>query len=188
MTLSGFLIAHGSALILPLAVIEGPFVTIVTGFLAAQGYFDWYWALLLLVCGDVIGDIIYYWVGRTGRTPLAFLHRRAGLRRAMTPAFQQQLRQNAAKMLVVGKWTHSVGWLVLIGSGMLRLPLPRFVLINLLATVPKSAVLFSLGYFAGEHFSVVERHILLATSLAFAAGLASIVLILRRTDRISAGR
>jgi membrane-associated protein len=187
-TLSGFLIAHGSALILPLAVIEGPFVTIVTGFLAAQGYFNWYWALPLLVCGDLIGDVIYYWIGRTGRTPLAFLHRRSGLRRTMMPAFQCQLRHNASKMLIVGKWTQSIGCLVLIGSGMLRLPLPRFMLINLLATVPKSSVLFGFGYFAGDHFSVVEHHTILATSLAFAAGLASIMLILRRTDRIWAGR
>ena len=51
-------------------------------------------------------------------------------------------------MLVIGKWTHTIGCVVLIGSGMLRLPLPRFILINLLATVPKSAVLFGIGYFA----------------------------------------
>jgi membrane-associated protein len=187
-TLSGFLIVHGSALILPLAVIEGPVVSIVSGFLAAQGYFDWYWALLLLVCGDLIGDAIYYWIGRTDRTPLAFLHRRAGMRRAMTPEFQRQLRHNAAKVLIVGKWTHSVGGLVLIGSGVLRLPLPRFLLINLLTTLPKSTVLFGFGYFAGDHFAAVEHHAVLAAGVAFAAGLASIVLILWRTDRIWAGR
>ena len=49
MTIDSFLIAHGSALILPLSVIEGPVVSILTGFLSAQGYFHWYWALCLLV-------------------------------------------------------------------------------------------------------------------------------------------
>jgi membrane protein DedA with SNARE-associated domain len=187
-TLTGFLIAYGSALILPLSVIEGPIVTIVTGFLTSQGYFDWYWALPLLMGGDVIGDVGYYWIGRTGIKPLTLLRRRLGIGGAITPAFQQHLRRNATRMLLVGKWTHALGGLVLVGSGMLRLPLPRFILVNLLATVPKTAVLFGLGYFAGDHYPVLERHYVLATGVATAAALASIALILRRTDGIRAGR
>ncbi len=135
MTLGGFLIAHGSALILPLAIIEGPFVTILTGFLVAQQYFNLYWALCLLVCADLIGDVIYYWVGRTGRTPLAGLGRRLGMCSFITPEVQRGLTHNATKMLFVGKWTHSIGGVVLMGSGMLRLPLARFILVNLLASV-----------------------------------------------------
>ena len=187
MTLDGFLIAHGSALILPLAVIEGPVVTILTGFLSAQGYFDWYWALCLLVCGDLIGDVVYYWIGRTGGSPLAGLGRWLGVRRAVTPELQYRLKHNAAKMLFIGKWTHSIGCLVLIGSGMLRLPVARFILVNLLATVPKSAVLFGFGYFAGGYYPLFERHIVLGTIVLCAMGVAAIVLILRRADGILAG-
>ena len=184
MTLSGFLIAHGSALILPLAVIEGPIVTLLTGFLSAQGYFDWCWALCLLVCGDVVGDVIYYWVGRTGRTPLAGLGRWLGVRRAVSPRLQRRLTHNATRMLLIGKWTHSVGGLVLIGSGMLHLPLPRFILVNLLATLPKSAVLFSFGYFAADYYPLFERHIVLGTILLCGMGAAGVALVLRRGNPI----
>lgn len=184
MTLDGFLIAHGSVLILPLSVIEGPVVTIVTGFLAAQGYFDLRWALFLLVCGDLIGDVIYYWIGRTGITPLRVLGRRIGVRGTISPDLQQQMKQNATRMLLIGKWTHSIGCLVLAGAGMLRVPLPRFLLVNLLATLPKSAVLLGAGYFAGEHIAFFERHaVFIAIALA-AAGVSSIALILRRTDHV----
>jgi membrane-associated protein len=184
-TLSHVLIAHGSALILPLAVIEGPIVTIVTGFLAAQGYFAWYWSLFLLICGDLIGDIIYYWIGRA---PLGFLRRLAGKRGVVTASFQARLRHSSTRMLLIGKWTHSAGCLVLIGSGMLRLPLARFMLINLIATVPKSTVLFSLGYFFGDHYPLLERHWILGVCLAGGLGVACFVLILRRSDRIMAVR
>lgn len=186
MTLDGFLIAHGSALILPLAVIEGPVVTILTGFLSAQGYFDWYWALCLLVCGDLIGDVIYYWVGRTGGSPLAGLGRWLGVRGMVTPELQHSLTHHAAKMLFIGKWTHSIGCLVLIGSGMLRLPVARFILVNLLATVPKSAVLFGFGYFTGGYYKLFERHFVLGTIVLGAVGVAASVLILRRADGILA--
>lgn len=187
MTIDGFLIAHGSALILPLSVIEGPVVTILTGFLAARGYFHWYWVLCLLICGDLIGDLIYYWIGRTGRSPLAALARRLGVRRTVPQEVQDGLAQNAAKMLFIGKWTHSIGWLVLIGSGMLRMPLPRFILLNLLATMPKSAVLFCIGYFVGNRYPVLERHVALETVVLCAVGVAAIVLVLRLADGIWAG-
>lgn len=187
MTIDGFLIAHGSALILPLSVIEGPVVTILTGFLSAQGYFRWYSALCLLICGDVIGDVILYWIGRTGRTPLAGLARRFGVRRTVPQEVQDGLRHNAAKMLFIGKWTHSIGWFVLIGSGMLRVPLPRFVVWSTLATVPKSAVLFCVGYFAGNYGPVLERHFEIGTIVLCAVGVAAIALVLRQVEAIWAG-
>jgi membrane protein DedA with SNARE-associated domain len=183
-TLDGFLIAHGSALILPLSVIEGPFVTIISGVLAAQGYFDWYWALVLLVCGDLIGDVAAYWIGRTGGTNLAKLGRWLGARRTVPPDLQRRLRQNATKMLFIGKWTHSIGWLVLIGSGMLRLNLAKFLAVNLLATVPKSAVLFAVGYFAGAYYPLLERHAVGGTIVLFGIGVAAMVLVLWRADGI----
>lgn len=183
MTLEGFLIAYGGALILPLAVVEGPIVSVVAGFLAARGYFDWYWALSWLVCGDLIGDAIYYWVGRGG-TRLARLGRRLGVRGTISPELQQDLRRHSGKMLLIGKWTHSIGWLVLIGSGMLRLPLARFLLINLLATVPKSTVLLGLGYFAGDNYPFFEHHFVLATMILCALGLAAMAMIPRRSGRI----
>jgi membrane-associated protein len=187
-TLSGFLIAHGSALILPLAVVEGPVVSIVTGFLTAQGFFSWYWALPVLMCGDVIGDVVYYAIGRTGITPLGWIGRFVGVRGGLTPAFQRDLARNATKILLIGKWTHTIGGLVLVGSGMLRLPLPRFILVNLLATVPKTAVLFGFGYFAGNHYPFFERHYLLVLAALCVVGVASIVLVLRRTGRVWAPR
>jgi membrane protein DedA with SNARE-associated domain len=184
MTLDGFLIAYGSLLILPLAVIEGPVVSVLAGFLSAQGYFAWYWALGLLVCGDLIGDVLYYWVGRAGRGPLARLARRAGVARLMTPALQHDLTHNATRMLFIGKWTHSIGFVVLIGSGMLRLPLPRFLVVNLLATVPKSAVLFAIGYFAAWALPPVERHSGVAMLTLGAVGVAAIALTLWRARQV----
>ncbi len=184
MTLGSFLIAHGSALILPLAVIEGPVVSVAAGFLSAQGYFDWYWALALLVLGDLMGDALYYWVGRTGRTPLAGLGRRFGFGRVVSPQVQHGLRHNATKMLFIGKWTHSIGGLVLIGSGMMRLPLRRFLLVNLIATLPKSALLFGFGYFASNYLPIFQHHLLLSTIVLCTVGVVGVAVILKRADAL----
>jgi membrane protein DedA with SNARE-associated domain len=179
-TIENFLIAHGSALILPLAVIEGPIVTAVTGFLSARDYFVWYWALCLLIGGDVIGDLLYYWIGRTAGAPLARLSARFGLRCVPSPELQRDLAQNASKMLLIGKWTHSIGFLVLIGSGMLRLPLGQFLLVNFIGSIPKTAVLFGVGYFAGRDYRFFERHAILAAVMLCILGSSAILLIIRR--------
>ncbi|HEX3996720.1 MAG TPA: VTT domain-containing protein [Acetobacteraceae bacterium] len=182
MTIASFLMAHGSALILPLAIIEGPIVTTIAGFLSAQDYFAWYWALCLLICGDVIGDLLYYWLGCTAAAPLVRFGTRIGLRCVPSPELQRDLMQNATKMLLIGKWTHSIGFVVLTGSGMLRVPLGQFFLVNLLGTIPKTAVLFGLGYFAGRDYLVFERHAILIASLLSILGLGFILLIIHRAS------
>jgi membrane-associated protein len=184
-TIASFLIAHGSALILPLAVIEGPIVTTIAGFLSARDYFAWYWALCLLICGDVIGDLLYYWLGRTAAVPLARMNQRFGLRCVPSPGLQRDLAQNATKMLLIGKWTHSIGFLVLTGSGMLRVPLGQFLLVNLVGSIPKTLVLFGIGYFAGRDHLFFEHHaILIAVALGLLGG--SIIVMIIRTCLIRA--
>jgi membrane-associated protein len=178
-TIETFLIAHGSALILPLAVIEGPIVTVITGFLSAREYFAWYWALCLLLGGDLIGDLICYCVGRTAAAPLARLSARFGLRCVPGPGLQRDLARNASKMLLIGKWTHSVGFLVLTGSGMLRVPLGQFLRVNLIASIPKTGVLFAVGYFAGYDYLFFERHAIPLALVLGTLGCSVIVMIIR---------
>ena len=188
MTLAGFLAAYGSALILPLSVIEGPIVSVAAGFIAARGYVAWPWAVCLLMAGELIGDLIYYWVGRTGAAPLVVLGRRAGLRRQVSPQVQRGLRENATKMLLIGNWTHAIGFVVLVGSGMLRIPLPRFLLVNFLAALPKLALTFGFGFFAGNHIDFFERHGVMTTAVLAAAGIAAVSLVMRQGFAEAAGR
>ncbi len=178
-----FLVTYGGALILPLSVIEGPFVAVVAGVLSAQGYFAWYVATALLLAGDLAGDVLYYWLGRSGAAPLARLASWLGVKREISPRMQRGLTENAVRMWLIGKWTHSVGFIVLIGSGMLRLPLARFMLVNVAAAVPKIALLFGIGYFAGDHLPRLQNHIVVITTLLCAVGVAAIVLVLRRAGR-----
>jgi len=182
-TLPGFLIAHGSALILPLAVIEGPIVAVVTGFLSGRGYFAWYVAVAALVAGDLIGDMIYYVIGRTGARPLGRLGARLGLHGKITDALRRGLEQDATRMLLIAKWTHAIGFMVLIGGGAVRLPVPRFLLVNLLGTVPKIAVLFGLGYFAGDNYPFFTRHVFAVGAAACVAGIAATWCVLRQEGR-----
>lgn len=176
MPLTAFVMAHGCLLILPLAVVEGPVVSVVAGLLAARGDLDWFWGLAMLYSGDLIGDAMYYAIGRLGSLPLA----RLGVSRRFSPALHERLRGNTAKMLVIGKWTHSIGVVVLIGAGMLRVQFGKYLLVNTIATLPKSTLLFALGYFAWTWWAVIDRHLLLGLMLLSLLGSVAIGLVLRR--------
>ena len=59
-----YLAVYGYAALLPLAIIEGPAVTVFAAFLAAQGVFDVVGVYAIVVLGDLIGDVLHYAVGR----------------------------------------------------------------------------------------------------------------------------
>src|ERR1700743_2846911 len=61
---------YGYAVILPIAVIEGPAMAMVAGALAAAGELNPYSACILLILADLVGDALYYGLGRFGHGPL----------------------------------------------------------------------------------------------------------------------
>ncbi len=138
---------YGGMLLLPMAVLEGPVVAMVAGVLCARGSLDPCFALLALIGGDLIGDLVLYWLGRSGMASLGVLGRHFAVV-VPTSAELSRLQGNWAKLLLIGKWTHAVGAAVLLAAGAARLNLARFTVINLLATLPKVGLLFAAGYFA----------------------------------------
>lgn len=59
-----YLAVYGYAALLPLAVIEGPAVTVFAAFLAAEGVFSVAAVYVVVVIGDLLGDVVYYAIGR----------------------------------------------------------------------------------------------------------------------------
>ena len=177
---------NGIAILAPLAVVEGPIVTIVASYLASLHLLRLVDVIFCVIIGDVIGDCILYWVGRGALDwlPLA-LRVRFGVSRRRMAVLMRTFRDNGVRVLVVGKLTHAAGFAVLIGAGAARMPFGTFVLANLLATIPKSLALVALGYMFGS------AHILIAQWFSFGsvvvlAGLLAIAALLYYRKRKSA--
>ena len=58
-----FLSHYGYWMMLPLMIIEGPIITIIASMLAKLGAFNIFIVFILSVAGDMIGDIILYYLG-----------------------------------------------------------------------------------------------------------------------------
>src|SRR6185295_20205952 len=60
----GILEHYKYLVIFPIAVIEGPIIIVISGFLVYMGFLNVYVAYVVLVVADTIGDSLYYLVGK----------------------------------------------------------------------------------------------------------------------------
>jgi len=144
---------HGLLILAPLSIIEGPVVSIVAGWLVSLALLQPLPVFICVVAGDLIGDSVLYFAGRSARLdrwPLIgqFLK----LRRATLVPLIRRFRDSSVRILAVGKLTHAAGFAVLLAAGAAKVPYRTFFLVNLLVTIPKSLALLALGYgFGAAH-------------------------------------
>ncbi len=143
--ITAFLSAHGLWIMAPAALLEGPFVTIVAGALAAQGTLNLGGVILTALLADLVGDALLWLVGRFLRDRLP----RRMARRINRTIPLADLRKHSVRILLFGKLAHSLGAAVLVAAGMARVPFVPFLLVNLVATIPKVTVLALLGWTFG---------------------------------------
>lgn len=142
---------YGMLIIAPLAVLEGPVVSVVAGYLAKAGLILLPQTFGVLVLADLVGDVILYTIGRRGRARVALRWLAAfGVTRRRLARVLRAFRAQGGRILVIGKLTHSAGFAVLLAAGMARMPIAQFLALNLLATLPKVALFLGLGWWFGK--------------------------------------
>lgn len=153
----GLLAAQGAWLVLPLAVAEGPVVTVLAAWLAQRGLLDLATVYVLVVLGDLLGDVLWYAAGRglCGAIP-AWLRERAALDDAALALLTRRFREKGGRTLLFGKLTHVAGLPILVAAGAARMPLRAFLGWNLLGTLPKSAVFTALGWSFGAAWERID--------------------------------
>lgn len=154
-TIAGVVSAHGVAILAPVAVLEGPIVSVIAGFMVHEGLLVLWQAALCVILADVFGDCLFYSVGRDllNWLPARWLER-VGLTGARLQQMARTFESKCASVLVAGKLTHAAGFAVLIGVGASRMRFVPFVLANLLAA---SLAFLALGYFFGTAHAAIGQ-------------------------------
>ncbi|MBN2907197.1 MAG: VTT domain-containing protein [Rhodobacteraceae bacterium] len=152
--------SHGLYLLAPLAVLEGPIVSVLAGWMVQLGLLHFSAVFALVVLADLFGDALLYLLGRRGLTSMSLRWRaRLGLRRARLNELSAHFNAKGGRTLVVAKLTHSLGFAALVAAGAARMPFVPFVWYNLLATVPKSLAFLLLGYSLGHAYTRIDSYI-----------------------------
>lgn len=172
---------NGLWVMAPIAVVEGPIVTVVAAWLASLGLLRLPAVIAVAIVADLLGDALLYALGRSAPQRL---RARLGLRQDRLARLSQHFDRRGASTLVLGKLTHSAGAAVLVAAGMARMPFGAFLWWNLVATLPKSLAFVALGWsLGGAHARIGEW--ISTGSLLLLAGLLAVGAVLWRR-RLSA--
>ena len=166
---------HGLWLVGPMAIIEGPIVTVIAAYLAKLGYMTLLGVYIVCVIGDLIGDAMYYWIGRMGPAilPERWLAK-LGVTEARQMALEGHFAKNGGRTLLLGKWTHSAGLPIMLASGAAKMNFSVYMWYNVLGTIPKTALFVAIGWFLGSAYTAIDTwiwRVSLALVLAVAVGL-----------------
>ena len=145
-------------ILLPVSILEGPIITVLGGFLSSLGYLNVYVTFLVVIAGDLIGDTLYYAIGRFGRN--SFIERygkHVGITEGRVMRIERHFEEDSFKSLMIGKFTHAIGGVILVAAGIAKMPFWQFLGLNLLFTIPKSIVFLLIGYYFGQIYAKIDN-------------------------------
>ncbi|MDD5489754.1 MAG: DedA family protein [Candidatus Moranbacteria bacterium] len=160
----------GYPTMLLLMIVEGPIVTIIAAFLATLGYFNVFAVFGLSVAGDVIGDVILYYIGYFGGNRiLAKAERFLKISAATVEKLKNKFHKNSGKIVFLVKSTTGLSYITFITAGTLKMRFSKFVFYSILGGLVWSSFLVIAGYFFGYAADRISEYIKSAGAIILAA-------------------
>lgn len=153
------IIEHGYWIIFAISIPEGPVVGILAGVLVAQGYLNGIIVFIILLLGDIFGDIVHYAIGRWTRN--GFLEKYGkyiGASPEKLAKTEKYFEKHHWKILTFAK-TQAIGSVFLLAAGAVRAPFGKFVWYNVLGTIPKVLILESIGFYFGKSYASIGKYV-----------------------------
>ena len=155
-TIAALLSHYGYFLLVPIAIVEGPIITVIAAFLASAGVFNVYIVYMIAVVGDILGDGIWYWSARLGsRHFLRFVLKhgpRLGINEEKVTLAEAHLRNHFWKTIVMGKITNVVMLPIIIASGIIKISYKKFAVAVLSVDIPKDLFFTIVGFYFGKYY------------------------------------
>ena len=173
-----FLRHYGYFAMLPLMIIEGPVVTIISAMLASLGAFFWPWVLIISIAGDMIGDLIFYWLGY--RFGMGFVHhfgKYIGITEKLVLRMEKYFQNHGGKTIFAVKSTTGLCWATFVAAGIVKMDLKKFIQYSLLGGIVWSSFLVAMGYFYGYLWRSIKQYISWIGWIIFGVAIISFIII-----------
>jgi membrane-associated protein len=168
----------GYPLMLFFMVIEGPIITIVSAFLSSMGIFNVFAVFWLSIAGDVIGDIILYYIGYFGgQKILPRVERFLNINQSTVEKLKNKFHENSGKIIFYVKSTTGLSYITFITAGTLKMRFSKFTTYSILGGLIWSSSLVLLGYFFGYAADRISEYIKYAGVLIFLIALIFFIMI-----------
>jgi len=159
-TIVNLLLRYRYEFLLPIAIIEGPIISVIAGLLVSIGKMNFWIAYAVLILGDLIGDGLIYALGRWGsHTLVPKLGKYFGLTKKRIEWAENKFKDHAVKIQLFGKWSHAFGFVILVYSGMVKQKFGKFLLVNFVGTIPKSLFFLLIGFYFGVAYQQIDKYL-----------------------------
>jgi len=138
-----------------LFVWEGPVVNYVSAFAASLGVFNVFIIFILAVLGNIVGDLIYYFIGKLGKKTVMDKYLRKTLKPEKIAKIEGFLRNNPGKTIFVIKitpWLPTPGFIL---AGAMNIPLDIIIFYSTIISIGTVALITALGFYSGVLFSKI---------------------------------
>ena len=148
-------------LIFPVAIFEGPIVSVISGFLVSLGFLNGIAAYVVLVLGDLVGDSMYYSIGRywSNSAWAKKIMRPLGYSENTEQIIENYFAKHKGKTLLLAKFSYGLGGASQVVAGIAKVNYRQFFLFSLLGTLPKSLILILIGYYAGSSYIKINSYL-----------------------------
>lgn len=141
-----------------------------TGFAAAQGKLDLFWAIIFGALGSLTGATILYLIARlvSDESLNRFIDKHGGwltVEREELDRARNWFNKYSSSVVTFARLIPAVRSLISIPAGVAKMNLGRFLIFSALGTVVWTTFLTVAGYMLGSNYSSVEGPIAIATDI-----------------------
>jgi len=156
----GWLLKYKYFILFPFAVLEGPIVTVIAGYLSSMNLLNFWIVYGVVVLGDTVGDILYFAAGKWGRMKFC---RRWGrfldMRIERVERLEKYFAKHAGKTLFWGKFGYGVVGTLMFAAGIADVSFMRFLGFTFIATLIKSMILVQIGFYFGYAYEQIKIYL-----------------------------
>ncbi|MFA6432336.1 MAG: DedA family protein [Candidatus Paceibacterota bacterium] len=159
----GFALEHNLLiylLIIFLAFLQGPLLAVIFGVLLRLGYLHYIPIYIALMVGDLVGDTIWYHVGRIyGHRFVARFGKYFGITEHKIEIMTTLFHRYKNYVLFLSKITNGFGFAIvtLMTAGMVRIPFKMYLFVNLLGQFIWTGTLLAAGFYFSEAYIKIDR-------------------------------
>ena len=173
-----FLRHFGYWIMLPLMIIEGPVITIIASMLAKLGAFNIFLVFVFSVLGDMIGDIILYYLGYAlGNRFVEKIGKYLGITENLILKMEKYFEKHGGTTIFTVKSTTGLCWATFAAAGIVKMDFRKFLKYSFLGGIVWSGFLVILGYFYGYMWAELRHYMKIAGWIVMALAIISIGII-----------
>lgn len=184
--IENFILTYGYISLIPLAILEGPIVTIIGGFFVSLHLLNPFLVYVIIIIGDIIGDTFYYLLGRFGRRHfLKWVGPKLGVNEESLEKVRGYFHTKGHKTIMLAKLIQGIGVSGLVVAGSAKVPYLKYISMCFVVTAIQAFAFLLIGIFFGHAYATLNQYLHYFASATIVVGLSALVLFIVHRMKIS---